>query len=306
MSPRALFTCPMDYGANPGVDAITHGLDNRLREDGTELEVAFADFRHGDAAAASARAIDAAVAEGFAAIVIYVLDPLRDREPVARARSAGVPVFAFERPRFAVDGALVYPNFNQGVYMADHLASLLAAGSRVAVIGGPKIIDDEELLTGIVYGVDHGGLVRVNDPFEDRWRNETDVREGGREVARRLLSEYDRLDGLIPFNDETMIGTVDALEETGRIGLPMVSRNGTPLAVEAVRKGSTAGTWDISCPEIGAALGALVSRRLGAGTSPADELVVGPIGRMIDASNLDDWKPWSERIPFHRLTVRDR
>src|SRR5437660_1114476 len=195
MSRRALFVCPMDYGANPGVDAITHGLDNRLREDGTELEVAFADFRRPDAAAASAQAIDSAVAEGFAAIVIYVLDPLRDSEPAGRARSAGVPVFAFERPRFAVDGALVYPNFNQGAYMADHLASLLPVGGRIAVIGGP---------------------------------------------------------------------------------------------------------------EIGASLGALVSRRLGSGTSPADELVVGPIGRMIDASNLDDWKPWSERIRFHRLTVRDR
>ena len=98
---------------------------------------------------------------------------------VARARKAGLKVFSFERPRFAVEGSLVYPNFNQGTYMAEHLADRLEPGAVVAVVGGPKIIDDDELVAGIVNGVDRSGLKRVNDPTEDRYRNETDLRPGG-------------------------------------------------------------------------------------------------------------------------------
>jgi len=217
---------------------------------------------------------------------------------VAQARAQGIPVFTFERPRYVVDGSLVYPNFNQGVYMAEDLASGLPAGARVAVIGGPKIIDDEELLAGIVHGVDNSGLTRVNDPTLDRYRNESDVRPGGREVAMRILSEFPDLEGMVPFNDETMLGTLDALDELGGRSVKLVSRNGTPLAVQAVREGRSLGTWDIDCPAIGAALGNLVLRHLSTRDPVEGELALGPLGRMINARNVDRWVSWSERIPF--------
>jgi ABC-type sugar transport system substrate-binding protein len=296
-----LYVNPMDYGANPGVDAIAHGLHHRLSVAGLELRVVFADFARPDWVDVATRAIDGAVARSFAAVVAYVLDPLEPAAPVARARAAGVPVFTFERPRFPVDGSLVYPNFNQGVYMAEHLAGVLPPGAGVAVIGGPRIVDDDELVAGIVHGVDHSGLRRLNDPTEGRYRNETDLRPGGRDVAVSVLAEFPRLDGLIPFNDETMLGTLDALEETGRTGIPLVSRNGTPVAVEAVRQGRSLGTWDIDAPGIGAAVGDLVADHLSTGPEPGGALRLGPIGRMVDRDSLARWRPWRDRVPFEPL-----
>jgi ABC-type sugar transport system substrate-binding protein len=296
-----LYVNPMDYGTNPGVDAIAHGLQHRLAAAGLELRVVFADFARPDWLDVASGAVDGAVARSFAAVVVYVLDPLEPAAAVARARAAGVPVFTFERPRFPVDGSLVYPNFNQGVYMAEHLAGLLPRGASVAVIGGPRIIDDDELVAGIVHGVDHSGLRRLNDPTEARYRNETDLRPGGREVVLRVLAEFPHLDGLVPFNDETMLGTLDALAETGRAGVPLVSRNGTPAAVEAVRQGSSRGTWDIDAPGIGAAVGDLVVEHLVEGPTPGGALRLGPIGRMVDREALPHWRPWSERAPFEPL-----
>jgi ABC-type sugar transport system substrate-binding protein len=298
---RVLYLNPMDYGTNPGVDAIAHGLQHTLERSGFELRVVFDDFARPDWRELAATSIDAAVAAAFRAIVIYVLDPTEPQGAVARARAAGVPVFSFERPRFPVDGSLVYPNFNQGAYMAEHLADRLPPGATVAVIGGPKIIDDDELVAGIVAGVDRSGLNRVNDPTEDRYRNETDLRPGGRETALRVLGEFPHLDGLVPFNDETMLGTLDALEESGRRGIKLVSRNGTPMAVEAVRRGQSEGTWDIDAPGIGAALGSMVIRHLKSDEQAGAELALGPIGQMIDASNVDRWSPWQDRIPFRTL-----
>src|SRR6202008_2263704 len=119
---------------------------------------------------------------------------------VAAARRLGIPVFTLERPRYSVNASLVYANFNHGVYMAEHLASLLPPRAEVAVIGGPEVIDDVELVLGIVHGVQHSGLRLVNDPFVDRHRNREDIKEGGREAARRVLADFAHLDGLIPFN----------------------------------------------------------------------------------------------------------
>jgi ABC-type sugar transport system substrate-binding protein len=296
--PRVLYLSPMDYGRNPGVDAIAHGLQHRLALDGIELVVEFTDFARPDWLQAQEAAVRMGLDARVAGIVLYVLDPTEPARLAAEARGRGVVVLTFERPRFPVNGSLVYPNFNQGVYMAEELAAALAPGARVAVIGGPKIIDDEELLAGIVHGVRHSGLDLVNDPTLDRYRNASDVRDGGREAALRVLADHPRLDGMIPFNDETMLGTLDALDHTGRAGeMLLVSRNGTPNAVRALKDGRTLGTWDIDCPAIGAALGALVVRALADPAAMERELAIGPIGRMITAANVASWVPWSERVP---------
>jgi len=301
---QVLYINPMDYGANPGVDAIAHGLDHQLGQVDIELRVIFADFARPDWLQVQADAIAAGVAARVDGIVVYVLDPVQPADAVAAARAAGIPVFTFERPRFAVEGSLVYPNFNQGVYMADALAGMLRPGADVAVIGGPKIVDDEELLAGIVHGVRHSGLHLVNDPTSDAYRNQSDLRPGGMETARRILSEFPHLDGFIPFNDETMLGTLDAIEAVGRVDeMKLVSRNGTPRAVDALVAGRTHGTWDIDCPAIGAALGNLVTRTLVHHEELHGALAVGPIGELITVANVRRWRPWSDRIPFRSLKV---
>ena len=95
-----------------------------------------------------------------------------------------MPVVSLERPRFTVDASVVYPNFNHGVYMAEYLATLVPAGARVAVVGGPDVVDDIELLAGIRHGLEICGLARVNDPEDPRYKNTTDVASGGREKTR--------------------------------------------------------------------------------------------------------------------------
>jgi ABC-type sugar transport system substrate-binding protein len=299
---RALYINVMEYGAHPGLDALAHGLDHRLANAGIELRTLTVDVRREGWPERQAEAVRRGIAAGFDAIVVYILDPTTPATAVAEARAGGVPVFSFERPRFPVAASLVYPNFNHGVYMGEHLAELLPPGADVAVIGGPEVIDDIELVMGIVHGVRQSGLTLLNDPFEERYRNRDDVTSGGRAAAERLLADFSLLQGLIPFNDETLIGTLAALREAGRGGeMKLVSRNGSPRAVEAVVSGESHGTWDIEITEIGAALGELVARVVACGETLEGELAIAAPGRMITKENADTYVPWHERVPHTPL-----
>lgn len=299
---RVLYINVLPYSAHPGIDALAHGLDHKLRQSGIELRTLTSDVRAPDWVEKQTRAIQQGIDAGVEGIVVYVLDPAQPAHAVAAARQRGIPVFTLERPRYPVNASLVYPNFNHGVYMAEHLASLLPPLAEVAVIGGPEVIDDIELVLGIVHGVQRSSLKLVNDPFVDRYRNKEDVQEGGREAARRVLADFPRLAGLIPFNDETMLGTLEAIDEAGRAGeMKLVSRNGSPKAVEAVVAGRTQGTWDIEITEIGAAVGDLVTGMLIRKENLEGTLAIAPVGRLITAENAHTYRPWSERVPYNQL-----
>ena len=298
---RVLYVSPMPYGANAAVDAVCHGLDSHLAGRGIELRVAYADFADENWRTLADRAVRAGADGGYQAIVIWVIDPDTPAGAVSYARGKGVPVVSLERPRFAVDASVVYPNFNHGVYMAEHLATLLPPGGRVAVVGGPDVVDDIELMAGLLHGLKISGLTRVNDPEDPRYKNTTDVASGGKEKTANLLADFADLDGLIPFNDETLLGAVEALREAGRLGIPMVSRNGTPAAVELVRSGVHGGTWDIDPVGIGQTVAGLVARLL-IDNEDLDALcLASPIGRMITPARAAAWIPWHERIEYRQL-----
>jgi ABC-type sugar transport system substrate-binding protein len=296
---RVLYVNVLPYGAHPGIDALAHGLDHRLQQAGIELRTLTVDVREPDWSEKQTQAIQQGVSARVDGMVVYVLDPTQPAAAVATAQAHGIPVFTLERPHYPVAASLVYPNFNHGVYMAEYLASLLPPAAEVAVIGGPEVIDDIELVLGIVHGVKRSGLTLLNDPFTARHRNLDDVAAGGYEAARRVLADFRRLDGLIPFNDETMLGTLGAIAEAKREGeMKLVSRNGSPKAVEAVVAGRSHGTWDIGITDIGAAIGELVVRVLVGGETLQGELAIAALGRMITAGNAHAYRPWSARIPY--------
>ena len=298
---RVLYVNPLPEGGNPAIDALAYGLDAAVRQAGGQTRILTTDFRLPDIGQQTADAFDAGIEAGVDAIVMYALDPAQPAEAAARVRAAGVRLISLVRPDFEVDGAVVYPNFNHGLFMAGWLAARLTGEDRIGIIGGPGTPDDNEEVAGLLFGFRRAGIPVVNDPGQDEWRNLTDVAEGGYEVATRLLAKHPEITALVPYNDESMLGALRALEGDPRRGrLPMVSRNAAPKAVQAVRDGLTTGTWDIEPTGIGWAAGALAARVVHGDAAPG-ELVMSPVGRMVHADNLDTWQPWEQRVAWRRL-----
>lgn len=304
MTMRVLYVSPLSLDANPAIDAIAYGLQHALHAAAIELRVLFADFTAPHYRRQYEAAIEDGIAAKVAAIAIYVIDPAAFGGPVAKARAAGIPVFTSVRPHYAVNASVVYPNFNHGVFMAEYLASLLPAGSGVGVIGGPQSVDDAEEVAGLVFALKRSHCRLLNDPENPRYCNAMDVAAGAREPTLRLLTEFPRIDGLIPYNDETMLGALACLEETGRAKeMKIVCRNGSPAAVEAVRQGKIVGTWDLDASGIGATLGDLIVRHLTGREKLEGFMVMSPVGRIITQVNLASWKPWSERVQWMPLKI---
>ena len=247
----------------------------------------------------------AGVDAGVDAIVVYVLDATRPADAVAAARAKGIPVFTIERPHFPVDGCVVFPNFNHGVYMAEHLATLVAPGAPVGLIGGPDVVDDIELLLGITHGLKANGLTLVNDPEDPRYKNASDVAEGGREKAANLLADFPELVACA-------LQRRDDARDAGRAARPSaasgaeatdhgVAQRDAQRRARPSGQGWHHGTWDLDCPGIGATVGELVVRQL-VGGEVLDGRVRGDADRPDDhAEQAKTWVPWEGRVAYRPL-----
>jgi len=61
------------------------------------------------------------------------------------------------------------------------------------MVGGPDVVDDIELMAGLLHGIKITGLTRVNDPENPRYKNTTDVASGGKEKTANLIADFGQL-----------------------------------------------------------------------------------------------------------------
>jgi ABC-type sugar transport system substrate-binding protein len=276
-------------GLHPGMDALARGLAMGVNKQGGKLRLRVGDQNE---------SIEAAIQEGVTSIIfIFVTDPRVPEKAAQKAMAAGLKVYTIHRPLYNVTGSLLVPNFYQGVLLANRLAKAVrVAGSekgRIAILGGPKILDDEELVLGCLDGLKRVGMNVINDPMVDKYRNLTDLKGESLKIIEVLMRDYYPFDGLVVFNDETVHDVIQYLEEKELLGaFPIVSRNGSKEAIEWVRKGWTTATMDYNLPEIGMLAADLIK------TTGENTYTMGPTGTVYDAANADEYVSWDVRAPL--------
>ena len=72
---RVLYVNVLPYGAHPGIDALAHGLDHRLRQAGIELRTVTTDVRTADWVEQQTAAIQRGIDAEGDGINEYFLDP---------------------------------------------------------------------------------------------------------------------------------------------------------------------------------------------------------------------------------------
>jgi ABC-type sugar transport system substrate-binding protein len=290
-------------GLHPGMDALARGLAMGIHQQGGQLRIR--------AGHDQTRLIEAALMETprvVTMIFVFVTDPHVPGPAVAKALDAGIQVYSLHRPLYPVTASVIVPNFYQGTLLANRLTQEVlkhktdsgdnSSTGRIAMLGGPKILDDEELVLGCLDGLKRLGMTVLNDPMEDKYRNLTDLKGESLGVMEVLMKDTYPFDGLVVFNDETLHDVIEYLQEKKLIGkFPIVSRNGSPQAIEWVRQGLTTATMDYNLPELGMIAANLIVQQQKDGFQNSPNYVMGPAGTVYDADNVDNYVDWSVRAP---------
>ena len=129
-------------------------------------------------------------------------------------------------------------NVEAGRLQAQLVLNSVPKGSEVAIIeGDPGTVSSRDRVTGFTSAAKEGGLIIMASQPANWNRNKA------YELAAIMLKAAPNVRAISAANDDMALGVIRAVQEAGAAGkVIVVSVDGIPDAIEAVRQGSLAGT----------------------------------------------------------------
>ena len=129
-------------------------------------------------------------------------------------------------------------NVEAGRLQAQLVINSVPKGSEVAIIeGDPGTVSSRDRVTGFTSAAKEGGLVVIASQPANWNRNKA------YELATIIIKVVPNLRAICAANDDMALGVVRAVQEAGAAGkVIVVSVDGIPDAIDAVKQGSLAGT----------------------------------------------------------------
>lgn len=129
-------------------------------------------------------------------------------------------------------------NLEAGRLLAQLVLDSVPVGSEVAIIeGDPGTVSSRDRVTGFTSAAKEGGL-RIIASQPANWN-----RTKAHELATTIIKSAPGLRAICVANDDMALGVVRAVQEAGAAGkIIVVSVDGIPDAIEAVKQGLLAGT----------------------------------------------------------------
>ena len=149
-----------------------------------------------------------------------------------------IPEDAAKADGIKIAARIASNNVEAGILDAQLVLSSVPKGSNVAIIeGDPGTTSSIERVTGFVSAAKEGGLnIVASQPAY--WN-----RKKAGELATKMLEGDPGLKAIFVANDDMALGVVRAVQEAGAIGkVIVVSVDGIPEALEAIKQGLLAGT----------------------------------------------------------------
>jgi ribose transport system substrate-binding protein len=212
---------------------------------------------------------------------------------VKAANQAGIPVITFDVSTTGGEVACFVESNNllAGQLCADYLGQRLQGRGRILVLDHPSVTSVQQRVAGFeeILRKKYPGIAIVTK------------QEGGAalEPARRamesLLTGYPDIQAVFAINDPTALGAAQALQSAGRKDIFIVSIDGAPEAIDALRsEGPLACTVAQFPQEIGRMAFEMAQKILNGESTPRHIRVpVMPVTR----ENLDQYGGWSGPAP---------
>lgn len=230
------------------------------------------------------------VAARPSAIVLLPAHESALNDTIEEADAHGVPVFHIvSKPAtrawinyVATDSVAMARDIARHLF--DHLGG---SGEIVIMDGTPSAIASPQRHQGFVEAAAERPGIRIVESVCGYL-----LREPARAAALEVLRRHARIDGMLVANDLMAMGVIDALRESGRT-FPVVSINGTPDAVAAIKAGTMLATASFNTLAFGDLSLEAVGRYLRGEAVPREIILPTAI---IDRGAVGHWeKPYEER-----------
>ncbi len=218
---------------NPFFKEMEEGALERARRDDVSVEVVSAE----DSPVRELQEIRRFIDEGVDVLIVNPTNSHAVSRGVILANEAGIPVITLDREAVRGDVAshIGSNNLLGGNLAAGYLRENLERGAKIVELqGNTETTASVNRSRGFEQGA-LGGLriiLRENADFK---------RENSYEIMKRVLREEIDVDGVFAHNDESALGALRAVEESGR-DVVVVGFDGTDEAEEAILQGRMAAT----------------------------------------------------------------
>jgi erythritol transport system substrate-binding protein len=218
---------------NPFFKAAADAAAARARSLGYRVRIDV----HDDDAYRQDNLIDAAIASNAAAIVLDNAGADSSIAAVRRATRAGIPCFLIDRAIDA-DGiakAQIIADNDQGarIVAAEFARAIGVAGGDYAELLGRESDTNAQVRTHGFHAIldKQSNLVRVAAQSANWSQSEAFQK------TETILQSQKNLRGIIAGNDTMALGAAAAIKSAGRSGIVVTGFDGSPDAIEAIRKG---------------------------------------------------------------------
>ena len=174
------------------------------------------------------------ITRGVDAIVVCPVDSSGIGTGIKAANRAGIPVFTADIASFSGDvvAHVASDNLAGGRLAGEYLAELLDGTGKVAIINQPIVTSTLDRVQGFREVLQSYPEIEIVADV-----NGDGVRDRALRAASDVLQGHPDLDGIFAINDDSALGTLDAVEDFGREDVVIVGYDATPPARAAIVEG---------------------------------------------------------------------
>jgi ribose transport system substrate-binding protein len=278
-------------GANEGLAALTKALQFETDKLGGKV-VALDAQGQPDLQVSQ---IEQLIARKVDAIITVPLDPKALDPVLRRAKEANIPTIAIEATQDPADsGQFTSQMWSRrdeiGYLQAKAAAALLGPGGKYAQIGfAIPVPANESVIASQKKWGDEFGITSLG-----RADNASDDIAGGDKAMTELLSQYPDMQGVIGYNEESVVGAAAAARAQGKRDLVFVGANGGSVGIDAVRDGKINATVQMQMVDMGRC-GVWGGYDAAEGkTMPPTVKIAAP--KLITKENVDQVPTWDEQL----------
>ena len=208
---------------------LEEGLRTEATKNGYALLITAADFDLGK----QSSQIEDFITRRVDAIIVCPVDSRGIGPAIKRANEAKIPVFTADIA--AQEGEVVChiasDNVAGGRLAGEYLAKILNGKGKIAIIDQPTVTSVLDRVQGFREAIAKFPEMQIVAAV-----NGEGVRDKAMQVASDILQAHPDLNGVFGINDDSALGTLDAVQQFKREGLVIVGYDATPPAVDAITK----------------------------------------------------------------------